>query len=152
MYDAIIVGGRVAGATTALLLAEQGRSVLLLDRDRFPSPVLSTHVFFTDSLDVFARLGLLDEILEIDAPRLTRMQFPYVQGDFPEVNGRNYALCIRRETLDEIPLTACQRNPHIEVSTETRVTRLTWDGDHVNGVRFQARGSEKESTAQAKIA
>jgi flavin-dependent dehydrogenase len=151
MYDVIIVGARVAGATTALLLAERGYSILLLDKDRFPSPVLSTHVFFTDSLDVFERLGILDEILEINAPRLKRMKFPYVEGDFPVINGRDFALCIRRETLDEIPLRACERHPNIEVHTETRVTGLTWDDDRVCGVRYQARGSDEESTAEAKI-
>lgn len=151
MYDAIIVGARVAGATTALLLAERGYSILLLDKDRFPSPVISTHVFFTDSLDVFERVGVLDEILAIDAPRLTAMRFPYVEGDFPDVNGRNYALCIRRETLDEIPLRACQHHPNIEVQTETRVTGLTWEDDRVSGVRYQVRGGGQESTARARI-
>jgi flavin-dependent dehydrogenase len=151
MYDAIVVGARVAGATTALLLAERGYSILLLDKDRFPSPVISTHVFFTDSLDVFERIGVLDEILEIDAPRLSRMRFPYVEGDFPEVNGRDYALCIRRSTLDEIPLRACERHPNIELHTESRVTGLTRDGDRVNGVRFHTRGDDDEQTAQAKL-
>jgi flavin-dependent dehydrogenase len=151
MYDAIIVGARVAGATTALLLAERGYSILLLDKDRFPSAVMSTHVFFTDSLDVFEQVGVLDEILEIDAPRLTRMRFPYVESDFPEMNGRDFALCIRRDTLDEIPLGACERHPNIEVYTETRVTGLTWDGDRVSGVRYQARGSNEDQTAEAKI-
>jgi flavin-dependent dehydrogenase len=151
MYDAIIVGARVAGAATALLLAERGYSILLLDKDRFPSAVMSTHVFFTDSLDVFERIGVLDEVLAIDAPRLTRMRFPYVEADFPEVNGRNFALCIRRDTLDEIPLRACERHPNIEVHTETRVTGLTWDGDRLNGVRFQERGSSEERAATGKI-
>ena len=151
MYDAIIVGARIAGATTALLLAERGYSILLLDKDRFPSPVMSTHVFFTDSLDVFERIGVLDEVLAIDAPRLTRMRFPYVESDFPEVNGRDFALCIRRDRLDEIPLRACERHPNIEVHTETRVTGLTWEADRVSGVRYQPRGSQTEETATARI-
>jgi flavin-dependent dehydrogenase len=151
MYNAIIVGGRVAGATTALLLAERGYQVLLLDRDRFPSPVLSTHVFFTDCLDVFERMGVLDEVLAIDAPRLTRMRFPYVEADFPEVNGRDFALCIRRETLDVIPLRACERHPNIEVHTETRVTELVWDDERVVGVQCRARGSVETFEARAKI-
>ena len=43
MYDAIIVGARVAGAPTAMLLARQGLRVLLVDRATFPSDMLSTH-------------------------------------------------------------------------------------------------------------
>jgi menaquinone-9 beta-reductase len=140
MYDAIIVGARIAGATTALLLAERGYSVLLLDRDRFPSPVISTHVFFTDSLDVFERVGVLDNVLAIDAPRLRRMRFPYVEGNFPEVNGRDFALCIRRETLDIHLVNACRRDANIDVRTETRVTGLEWDDGRVVGVRYRARG------------
>ena len=33
-YDAIVVGARVAGAATAMLLARRGRRVLLVDRRR----------------------------------------------------------------------------------------------------------------------
>ncbi len=151
MYDAIIVGARVAGATTALLLAQRGHSVLLLDKDRFPSPVISTHVFFTDCLDVFEQIGILDEVLDVNAPRLTRMRFPYVEGDFPDVNGRNFALCIRRDVLDEIPLRACQRHLNIDVRTECRVHELEWHDDRVVGVRFSERGSSDDSLANARI-
>src|SRR5687767_9106523 len=41
-YDAVVVGARCAGATTALLLARAGHRVLLLDRAKFPSDTLST--------------------------------------------------------------------------------------------------------------
>ena len=36
-YDAIVVGARCAGAPTAMLLAQRGHRVLLLDRSTFPS-------------------------------------------------------------------------------------------------------------------
>ena len=68
-YDAIVVGARIAGATTALLLAQKGYSVLLLDQDRFPSGTLSTHLFFTDTMEIFDRIGVLDRVLAVDAPR-----------------------------------------------------------------------------------
>jgi len=42
-YDAIVVGARCAGAPTAMLLAQQGHRVLLVDRSTFPSDTLSTH-------------------------------------------------------------------------------------------------------------
>jgi 2-polyprenyl-6-methoxyphenol hydroxylase-like FAD-dependent oxidoreductase len=43
MYDAIVVGTRVAGAATAMLLARRGLRVLAVDRAGFPSDTLSTH-------------------------------------------------------------------------------------------------------------
>lgn len=43
MYDVIIVGARVAGASSALLLARRGLKVLCVDKAGFPSDTLSTH-------------------------------------------------------------------------------------------------------------
>lgn len=155
MYDAIIVGARVAGATTALLLAQHGYSVLLLDRDHFPSGTLSTHLFFTDTMAVFERIGLLDRVLAIDAPRLKRLRFPYVDAPFPEHpagSGRDFALCIRREVLDMLLVEAAGAHPNVELHTGTRVTGLLWEGRRVAGVRFrQGRGTGAEAHARVVI-
>ena len=154
-YDAIVIGSRLAGATTALLLAQRGYSILLLDRDRFPSSTLSTHLFFTDTLSVFQRIGVLDEVLAIDAPRLKRLRFPYVDAPFPEVDGRDFALCIRRETLDIKLVEAASRQPEIELHTGARVTSLVWDDTgserRVVGVRFQEGGEEHEARGRIVI-
>lgn len=37
MYDVIVVGARVSGASTAMLLSRAGHRVLLLDRATFPA-------------------------------------------------------------------------------------------------------------------
>ena len=44
MYDAIIIGARCAGSSTAMLLARRGLQVLLVDRATFPSDTISTHI------------------------------------------------------------------------------------------------------------
>ncbi len=41
--DVVVVGARAAGAATAMLLAEGGLAVVLLDRDRPGADTLSTH-------------------------------------------------------------------------------------------------------------
>ncbi len=150
-YDAIIVGARIAGATTALLLAQKGYSVLLLDQDRFPSGRLSTHLFFTDTMEVFDRIGVLDRVLAIDAPRLRRLKFPYVEAPFPDRDGRNFALCIRREVLDVILVEAAEASPRIEVRTGTRVTGLNREGERVTGVRVRPIGKTEESDIAGRI-
>jgi choline dehydrogenase-like flavoprotein len=45
-YDAIIVGARCAGSSTAMHLARKGYRVLVVDRATFPSDTVST---FTDA-------------------------------------------------------------------------------------------------------
>ncbi len=150
-YDAIVVGARVAGSTTALLLAQKGYSVLLLDQDRFPSGTLSTHLFFTDTMDVFQRIGVLDRVLAVDAPRLKRLRFPYVDAPFPCRNGRDFALCIRREVLDGILVDAARQHDRIEVQTGKRVIGLIRDGDRVSGVRFRPIGGNEETETRGRI-
>ena len=58
-YDAIVVGGGPAGATTATVLAQHGRRVILLERESFPryhiGESLMPYTWFS-----FERLGVLD--------------------------------------------------------------------------------------------
>ncbi|GBD15991.1 Putative epoxidase LasC [bacterium HR26] len=150
-YDAIVVGARIAGSTTALYLARRGYTVLLLDRDRFPSPTLSTHLFFTDTLDALRELGALEPVLAVDAPRLRWLRFPYVAAPFPEHDGLDFALCIRREVLDTILLDHAVAQPEITVKTGTGVTGLIWDDGRVAGVRYRARRGRAEGEARARI-
>ena len=60
MYDAIIVGARCAGSSTAMLLARRGFKVLLVDRATFPSDTISTHILWPHGAEMLARWGLLD--------------------------------------------------------------------------------------------
>jgi 2-polyprenyl-6-methoxyphenol hydroxylase-like FAD-dependent oxidoreductase len=68
MYDAIIVGARVAGAPTAMLLARRGYKVLLLDKSAFPSDIMSTHYIQQHGVARLRRWGLLDQVAASDCP------------------------------------------------------------------------------------
>lgn len=61
-YDAVIVGARCAGSPLAARLAEQGWSVLLVDREPPPADTLSTHMMFPNTLARLAELGALQRI------------------------------------------------------------------------------------------
>lgn len=82
-YDAIVVGGRLAGAATAMLLARSGRRVLVLDRGRYGSEVLSTHAFMRAGVIQLSRWGLLDEVRDAGTPAIRRTVVRY--GDTDEV-------------------------------------------------------------------
>ena len=61
-YDAIVVGARCAGAPTAMLLANHGHRVLLIDRSTFPSDTLSTLVIQPKGVAALGRWGLFEKI------------------------------------------------------------------------------------------
>ena len=56
-YDAIIVGARVAGAATGLLLARAGARVLIVDRDAVIGDTLSTHALMRPAVELAGPLG-----------------------------------------------------------------------------------------------
>ena len=63
MFDAIIVGGRCAGASLAMLLGRRGLNVLMLDAAEFPSDkITSTHFIWQTGTACLKRWGLLDKL------------------------------------------------------------------------------------------
>lgn len=75
-FDAIIVGARVAGASTAMLLARGGARVLLVDREAEIGDTLSTHALMRPAVHLLAHWGVLDRI-KPSTPAVTTTQFVY---------------------------------------------------------------------------
>src|ERR1700676_3300355 len=68
--DVVVVGARLAGCATAAPLARAGRRVLVLDRMRFPSDQLSTHVLTPAGTSELAKLGALPRILALNPSKV----------------------------------------------------------------------------------
>lgn len=62
--DVLVIGGGPAGSTAATLLARQGHSVLLLDKDRHPRFHIGESLL-PANLPLFEQLGVADEIRAI---------------------------------------------------------------------------------------
>jgi flavin-dependent dehydrogenase len=73
-YEAIVVGGGPAGATTAAILAQHGRKVLLIEKEKFPryhvGESLMPFCYFT-----FERLGVVDRLNELGFVKKHSVQF-----------------------------------------------------------------------------
>ncbi|HEX7212159.1 MAG TPA: FAD-dependent oxidoreductase, partial [Propionibacteriaceae bacterium] len=80
-YDVVVVGGRVAGASTALLLARAGVRVVLLDRDRHGSDTLSTLGMMRGGVLQLARCGLLADVTAAGTPPIRQVVFHYADGE-----------------------------------------------------------------------
>lgn len=73
MYDVIVIGARVAGSSTARLLAQRGYRVLCVDRATFPSETVSTHMITVDGCARLRRWGLLDRVAATNCPPVTNI-------------------------------------------------------------------------------
>ena len=72
-----MVGARVAGAATALLLARAGLRVLVVDRARRGSDTLSTHALMRGGVLQLRRWGVLERVVAAGAPPVRRVTFHY---------------------------------------------------------------------------
>jgi len=102
LYDVVVVGGRVAGATLAANVAKRGMGVCVLERADFPSDTLSTHVF--QHLEGFERLGVMEKLLATGAPPLTEFRLRVDDVDLAQDHPDLAMLNIRRPVLDPILL------------------------------------------------
>lgn len=147
-YDTIVVGGRIIGASTAGLLAQQGFSVLLLEKSTFPSPTVSCPVVFGNALEVLSRFGAEEVVERLGAPKLRRYGTDYgferVIGHLPPYKGRDYAYSIRRERLDEAIARHVATLPNVTLQEGFTVSELIWEAGRVVGVRGRLHGGETQ--------
>ena len=85
-YDAIVVGGRCAGAATALLLARGGMRVLVIEAARPDTDTLSTHALMRGGVLQLHRWGLLDAVVAAGTPAI---RFDRIRVRRPDRHGRH---------------------------------------------------------------
>jgi 2-polyprenyl-6-methoxyphenol hydroxylase-like FAD-dependent oxidoreductase len=105
-YDAVVVGARAAGASTAYLLARHGLRVLLVDRGRYGTDTLSTHALMRGGVLQLSRWGLLDKIIAAGTPPVRRSTFRYADAvvpiDIKTTRGVDALYAPRRTVLDPL--------------------------------------------------
>lgn len=143
MYDAIIVGARVAGSPLAMLLARKGYRVLLTDKSQFPSDTISTHHVHQPGVLRLKRWGLLEEVRASNCPPLTEMSFdvgPFkLIGTPSPAENVTEAYSPRRYVLDNILVRAAER-AGAEVREGFTVREITSDEHGINGITGLTRG------------
>jgi flavin-dependent dehydrogenase len=130
-HDVVVVGGRVAGSATAMLLARLGHDVVVVDQASFPSDTVSTHSLARSGVVQLRRWGLLDEVLASGAPAIRQVTFnaggESVSRTIKDKAGVDLLVAPRRYVLDTILATAAER-AGAEVRTGVTVTGLQRDG------------------------
>jgi len=129
-YDVIVVGGRVAGASTAMLLARQGHRVLMIDRATMPSDVVSTHAILRSGILQLTRWGILESVIGAGTPPVSDIilgfgaeRIPFqVRAEF----GVDTLYAPRRHILDAVLVEAAVQSG-VEFVDGTRMVGLVRD-------------------------
>jgi 2-polyprenyl-6-methoxyphenol hydroxylase-like FAD-dependent oxidoreductase len=145
MYDVIVVGARVAGSPTAMLLARRGYKVLVVDKATFPSDTMSTHYIHQPGIAALKRWGLLDRVVASGCPPVSFFKFsigPFqLHGWGPDADGVNEAYVPRRTVLDKILVDAA-REAGAEVREGFSVQDILFEDGRVTGIRGRTRDGD----------
>lgn len=138
MYDAIVVGARVAGASTAMLLARQGLKVLLVDRTAVPGEIPHGHFIHRGGPQRLHRWGVLEQIEASGCPLVTDMVMGMggvtIQGVGLMVDGVPFGCAPRRAVLDQI-LAQTAVAAGAELRDQFVVEAFLGEGDRITGIK-----------------
>jgi geranylgeranyl reductase family protein len=145
VVDVIVVGAGPAGAATAILLAERGWSVALLDKAAFPRPKICGEYLSPEASRILDRLGVLKTVDQAGAQPLRGMRIvapdgTVLEGVYPTTGPwrgyRDHALAVPRGKLDRILVERAKSFP-VDVRERHRVTGLLTENERIAGVRAQ---------------
>ncbi len=124
-YDAVIVGARAAGASTAMLLARQGLRVLAIDRDGYGSDTLSTHALMRGAVTQLERWGIAPA-LRATTPAIETVTFHYGPNSFdlPVTKGGATPLMAPRRTVLDRTLVDAAVEAGAEIRHRTKLIEL----------------------------
>jgi menaquinone-9 beta-reductase len=159
--EVLVVGGGPAGAATAILLAERGLAVTVLERGRRPRPKICGEYLSPEAGRVLDRLGVLKAVdaggaVALTGMRITAPDGTVVAGRYRTVGAfrpyREHALGVSRAVLDGALLDRVRALP-IEVREDARVTDVIVQRGAVIGVSgMEAGGRPFEARARVVVA
>jgi menaquinone-9 beta-reductase len=145
--DVVVVGAGPAGAATAILLAEHGLDVVVLDRGSLPRPKVCGEYLSPEAGRVLDRLGVLKAVdaagaAAIHGMRITAPDGTAITGHYRDVGPwrpyRHHAMGVARETLDGALVERVRALP-LDLREHARVIDLIVERGAVTGVRFTDR-------------
>ena len=154
-YDAVVIGARAAGASTAMLLARRGLSVLAVDRSAYGSDTMSTHSLARAGVLQLSRWGVLDRIRAAGTPVANTVVFHYgddtVSIDVPARGDVDGLYSPRRTLLDRTLVDAA-----VEAGAEVRhgvaMVGVTHGPDgRVTGVELEVDGELRTVGARVVV-
>ena len=139
-YDAIVVGAGVAGSTAAILLAQAGWSVALIEKHEFPRRKVCGEALSAGNLALLDALGIGREFAALAGPPLRRAAIfvggAAVTADLPRFDDSKHpwGRALGREHLDTL-LVRRARTVGAEVWQPWTVTAVSSDRARAHAAR-----------------
>lgn len=156
-YDAIVIGGGPSGSTVATRLAQRGRRVVLLEKERFPRFHIGESLL-PCSMPLFEELGVMQALYDhgflpkyaaefVTADGGVTRRYAFADGLIP---GAPSAFEVDRSEFDHVLLKNAEKRG-VEVREATAVTgfELTRDGAEVRA--RDEHGAETRLTAHVLL-
>jgi 2-polyprenyl-6-methoxyphenol hydroxylase-like FAD-dependent oxidoreductase len=154
VHDAVVVGARVAGAATAMLLARRGLDVVVVEQGAPAADMLSTHALMRCGVVQLARWGLLDGVIAAGTPPVRQSRFTFadqrIDLAIKASHGIDALYAPRRTVLDPLVAGAARR-AGADVRYRTKVTELHHRSGRVRGVRTWSNGRCEDVLADLVI-
>jgi flavin-dependent dehydrogenase len=148
MLDAVIIGGGLAGATCATLLAGAGRDVVVLDPATFPRDKLCGEFLSPEAALTLQRLGCWNAILDARPPRLSSGWFTDRWGRGARVPLPAPGLGVSRLTLDDV----LKQTTEASGATWRRAEALHATREADGSVRVEFREGSTTASVRARVA
>lgn len=156
-YDVIVVGGGPAGSTAASILAREGRSVILFEREQFPRHHIGESLM-TDTYWTFQRAGLLEKLRASPFVRKYSVSFANPMGKesrpfyFFEANHHESAVTwqVTRSVFDQMLIEHAAEQGAV-VHQKTPVKQVLFDGDRAIGVEVMLDGQPQQFFAKVVV-
>lgn len=152
--DAVVVGAGPGGSTAAATLAAAGRSVIVLERRRFPRFHIGESML-PYMMRVLDDMGLLDEVRRQGYVRKLGAEFIFPEGGHRRIDFADQGpghipetLQFERAHFDRL-LADHARARGAHVVENANVTSVLFDGERIVGVRYTAGGRKR--TVRARV-
>lgn len=151
-YDVVVVGASVGGSTAAILFAQQGLRVALIERSKDIDAYkkVCTHFIQASALPVIKRMGLAEAIEAAGGVRnggKAWTHWGWLGSDV--ISNESHGYNIRRQVLDPLLRRQAAATPGIDFLPGMSLRELIYSDNRVVGIR--ASGPEREVEIRAQL-
>ena len=125
-YDVIIVGGGLAGLSSAILLAERQYKVLLLEKESYPKHKVCGEYISMESKPFLQSLGI--PVDDMHLPVINKLQVTDTRGNELNTTLPQGGFGISRYKLDAM-LAELAQNAGVTLLTKARAENIQWEND-----------------------